>query len=335
MTRVTTTVRPSTLPAGGLPVNLIEARVYHLRELQRIHGHSADHPTLRQYGLYEQRHLAYLDLNRLDPTLSMLNPAVVSGCQLWIHEHHGYGSRGGRTAEAAYSRIMKIWSAFLAKRHVIPKDLLLGYELPRLGKVKRRPFTEDEAQALLAAVRIGASPIRDRAIMLVLSDTGCRVGELCGLELSDVVSPDGSLRKSIAFRKAKGGVSRDVVVQLQGRRSGGALHEALRAWLKVRVAQPGVTSLFTTRDGWPISERRVREFHTVYGAKARVEGPVFPHRWRHTSASEQLAEGIPENSIRDRLGHLSRASLDTYITLSDRTKAIAAERASLSEKWRL
>jgi len=316
-------------------MNLLEARDYHLRELARIHGHAADHPTLRLYGLYERRHLEYLEQSRLDPTLHMLNPHVVAGCQLWIREHHGYGIRGGRQAEAAYSRIMKIWSAFLAKRRVIPVDLMAGFELPRVTKIRRRPFTEDEAQAIMAAVRLGASPVRDRALMLVLSDTGCRVGELCGLELADVVAPDGSLRKAIAFRKTKGGVPRDVVVQQASKRTGGRCMEALRAWLKVRSAQPGVLNVFTTHDGWPLSERRVREMHRLYGTKARVEGSVCPHRWRHTSASEQLAEGVPENSIRDRLGHLSRASLDTYIHLSDRTKTIAAERACLSEKWRL
>lgn len=326
------TVQPSL--QGGSPVDLIEARVYHLREVQRVRGHQADHPTLRQYGLYERRHLEYLDQNRLDPTLNMLNPAIVASCQMWIREKHGYGIRNGRQAEAAYARIMKIWSAFLFKRKIIPVDHMLGFTLPHVNKTRRRPFTEDEAVAILAAVRLGASPVRDRAMMLLLADTGCRVGELCGLLLEDVVSPDGSLRHSVAFRKTKGGVPRDVVVH-QPTRTGGRCMEALRAWLKARCAQPGVQSLFTTMDGWPLSDRRVRELHRMYGAKAHVEGAVSPHRWRHSHASEALAEGIPENSIRDRLGHLSRASLDTYIHLSDRTKAIAAERASLSEKWRL
>jgi integrase len=315
-------------------VDLIQARTYHLSEVQRIRGHAAGHSTLRLYGLYERRHIEYLDLNHLDLSLSMLNPHVVAGCQLWIREHHGYGIRNGRQAEAAYSRIMKIWSAFLFKRHVIPHDLLLGFDLPKVPKIRRRPFNEAEAQAIMAAVQIGASPIRDRAIMLVLSDTGCRVGELCGLELADVVSPDGSLRASVAFRKTKGGIPRDVVIQ-QSKRDGGRIHVALRAWLKIRTAQAGVQTLFTTHDGWPLSERRVREMHMLYGAKARVEGPISPHRWRHTHATEALAEGVPENSIRDRLGHVSSEVIHDYLHQSDRTRGIAAERASLAEKWRL
>jgi integrase len=315
-------------------MNLIEARAYHLHEIQRILGHAEDHPTLRLYGLYERRLLEYLDGNRLDPELAMLNPHIVAGCQGWIHEHHGYGVRGGRQAELAFDRIMKIWSAFLAKRRIIPVDLMLGFVVPKVPKIRRRPFSEDEAQAIMAAVRLGASPVRDRALMLVLSDTGCRVGELCGLTIDDVVATDGSLRKSIAFRKTKGGVPRDVVIQQQSRKTGGRCMEALRAWLKVRVAQPGVVSVFTTFDGWPLSERRVREMHAAYGAKARIH-PCHPHMWRHTHATEALAEGVPENSIRDRLGHISPIVLNDYLHQSDRTRDIAAERASLSEKWRL
>src|SRR6266566_4834877 len=45
-------------------MDLIEARAYHLAEVRRVRGHDdANHPTLRLYGLYEQRHLLYLEAN--------------------------------------------------------------------------------------------------------------------------------------------------------------------------------------------------------------------------------------------------------------------------------
>ena len=320
-------------------MDLIEARDYHLRELQRIHGHAADHPTLRQYGLYERRHLAYLDDNHLDPRLDMLNPHIVSGCQLWIREHHGYGIRGGRTAEVAYARIMKIWSAFLFKRHIIPADLLVGYELPRLAKVRRRPFTEHEAQALMAAASTGASPLRDRAIMVVLSDTGGRVGELCGLHLEDVLAPDGSLRKSIAFRKTKGGIPRDVVVQQQSRKTGGVTLKLLADWIDMRSTinkSVRTNKLWLSVHGNPLNRESLRRVLQRICFDAGIDGNRPPHAFRRASFTERYLES--PNSIRvlaSRMGWSDKSHhmIDVY------TRGAAVELArttpvpSVSARW--
>jgi integrase len=327
-------------------MDLIEARQYHLNEVRRVRGHDdANHPTLRLYGLYEQRHLLYLDANHLEPRLDMLNPHMVAGCQLWIREHHGYGKRDGRQAEAAYSRIMKIWSAFLARRRIIPQDLMRGFELPRVPKIIRRAFTREEAERLYSVAGNSPNQERDRAIMLVLADTGCRVGELCGLELDDVIGADGELRASIRFRKTKGGTPRDVLIGARDLVGGGPCIEALRCWLRVRKAETGVKALFVTSDagrawstrvfgGEPLSTRRVRELHLTWGSKAHVE-PCFPHMWRHTHATEAMNEGLGEDAIRDRLGHLSTETIHSYLHANTRSRDRAAELSSLSNKWNL
>jgi integrase/recombinase XerC len=316
-------------------MDLFEAHTYHLAEVRRVRGHDDDrHPTLLLYGLYQRRHLDYLEHVHLGPGLAQLNPHTVAGCQLWIRDRHGYGKRNGRTAEASYARIMKIWSAFLFKRKIIPQDLLLGFELPRVPKILRRAFTREEAEKLFSTASAGPSSLRDRAIMLMFADTGCRVGELCGLECDDVIDADGTLRASVRFKKTKGGVPRDVQIAARDFVGGGPCIAALRAWLRVRKAQPGVRTLFTTAYGLPMHPRRVRELHAMWGRKAHVD-PCFPHMWRHTAASEAIAEGVGENAIRDRLGHLSPEVLHSYLHQSTRSRDRAAELASLSSKWQL
>lgn len=326
-------------------MDLIDASQYHLSEVQRILGHPANHPTLRLYHLYERRHLEYLEINRLDSRLDMLNPHMVAGCQLWIRAHHGYGIRGGKAAENAYVRIMKIWSKFLFKRRVMPQDLMLGFELPRLPQVLRRSFTREEAERLFAVAGDSPNSERDRAIMLMLADTGCRVGELCGLELDDVIDARGELRASIRFRKTKGGRPRDVLIAARDLVGGGPCIEALRRWLHLRKARPDVRALFVTSDtghpwltheggGEPLSPRRVREMHNLWGQKARVQ-PCFPHMWRHTAASEAMTEGVGENAIRDRLGHISPDVIHSYLHQNSRSRDKAAELSSLSTKWAL
>ena len=328
-------------------MDLFEARIYHLAEVRRVRGHEdANHPTLRLYGLYERRHLAYLEAHYLDPNLNQLNPHTVGGCQLWIREEHGIGKRNGRTAEAAYVQIMKIWSGFLFKRRVIPQDLLQGFEKPHVPQVLRRPFSREEVERLYAVAGDSPNSARDKAVLLLLADTGCRIGELCGLDLDDVIGPDGALRGSIRFKKTKGGIPRDVLIAARDLVGGGPSMAALRSYLRVRKAPVEQRAFFVTSAAgrsWGIpavelgnrlSPRRVRELLRLWGQKGQVDN-AYPHRFRHTAATEALSEGVSENSIRDRLGHMSSEVVHSYLHQNDRLRDSAAEKASLSSKWNL
>jgi integrase/recombinase XerC len=328
-------------------MDLFEASAYHLAEVRRVRGHEdPNHPTLRLYGLYERRHLAYLETNHLEPRLDMLNEHTVGGCQLWIREEHGIGKRNGRQAEAAYVQIVKIWSRFLFKRRVIPQDLLQGFEKPHVPQVLRRPFSREEVERLYAVAGDSPNPERDKAVLLLLADTGCRIGELCGLDLDDVIGPDGTLRGSIRFKKTKFGVPRDVLIAARDFVDGGPSMAALRSYLRVRKAPVEQRALFVTsgagqpwsvRDvngGNRLSPRRVRELLRLWGTKGHVDN-AHPHRFRHTAATELLSEGASENSIRDRLGHMSPGAVHGYLHQNARLRDIAAEKASLSSKWNL
>jgi hypothetical protein len=85
----------------------------------------------------------------------------------------------------------------------------------------------------------------------------------------------------------------------------------------------------------PLSTRRVREICTELGTAARVPD-CYPHKFRHTAASEFLAERPgAEIQLRSRLGQVSGSVLADYVSISDPTAASAAATASLSTKWGL
>jgi integrase len=180
----------------------------------------------------------------------------------------------------------------------------------------------------------------------LLADTGCRIGELCGLDLDDVIGPDGALRGSIRFKKTKGGIPRDVLIAARDLVGGGPSMAALRSYLRVRKAPVEQRAFFVTSAAgrsWGIpavelgnrlSPRRVRELLRLWGQKGQVDN-AYPHRFRHTAATEALSEGVSENSIRDRLGHMSSEVVHSYLHQNDRLRDSAAEKASLSSKWNL
>jgi integrase/recombinase XerC len=308
-------------------VDLIEAAAFHRRSIQRLGRSEA---TLKLYAIYEDAYLTFLLEHEVEPSLDALNPQFVREWQTWLRSR-STGRRGGAIAEKTGVTTLKTWSRWLMDNDVYPFDPLARLKVPRVQKIHRRPFTEDEARRLVQTAAAGPNPIRDRALLLALFDSGCRVGELCAAEVGDVDLAEGKL----LFRNTKNGHPRTVIIRVANRRDGGPALSALRNWLKVREARPGVKALFTTRERWPLSTRRVREIFAEFGRQARVPD-CHPHRTRHSSATEFLAQRPgAELQLRSRLGHLSREVLSDYISISDPTAAEIAEVASLSTRWKL
>lgn len=320
-------------------MDLLEARAYHLRHVAgrvrlRPGVEAEQHPTYRSYAQYTWSYLTYLEDHGLGVSLTMLNPQLVDDWLLWLRQKPVKGSRGGEVARAQAVRVLKVWAAFLWRRGVYQHNPLAVLEVPRVRKIKRKPYTQQEAQRLLHAVSSGNTAVRDRAVFLLLATTGCRVGELSGLDLKDVLDAEGNLSGEVSFRYTKNGVPKTLIYRNSQQRDGGRCMAALRQWLKVRQAQPEVAALFVTEDGWPLTARRVGELHTMYGRIAAVS-PCHPHRWRHTNLSEGFAQGAREEEVRARAGHVSVDVLRDYLTLGDRTQQVAANRFALGDLWNL
>lgn len=308
-------------------MNLIDAAEFHRRSLERLNRSPA---TLKLYRVYEDSFLTFLVEHAVEPSLDALNPQFVREWQAWLRAK-STGRRGGVVSEKAGVVTMKTWGHFLFENDVYDYDPLGRLKVPRVPKLHRKPFSEEEARRLVQAAASGPNPIRDRALLLLLLDTGCRVGELCSSEVADVDLVEGS----ILFRRTKNGTPRKVIFRVQRMRDGGPCMSAVRQWLRVRDARVGVTALFTTREHLALSARRVREIFSELGQTARVPN-AHPHRTRHSAASEFLAQRPgAEIQLRSRLGQISKAVLDDYVTISDKTAGEAAEAASLSARWNL
>jgi len=315
------------LGVRGLPVDLIDCAEFHRHALERLNRSSQ---TLRLYRIYQDSFLTFLLEHDVQPTLDALNPQFVREWQTWLRGK-STGRRGGVVTEKQGVMTLKTWSRFLVDNDVYANDPLARLKIPRVKKLHRKPFSEDEARRLVQAASACSNPIRDRALLLLMFDTGCRIGELCAASVGDVDLTEGS----ITFCTTKNGHPRRVIFRVRDRRDGGPALAALRNWLKVREARPGVDSLFTTRERYPLSTRRAREMFAEFGRMSRVPD-AHPHRTRHSAASEFLAQRPgAELQLRSRLGHLDRATLSDYITWSDPSQVEAAEVASLSARWKL
>jgi site-specific recombinase XerD len=149
--------------------------------------------------------------------------------------------------------------------------------------------------------------LRDVAVVELLYGSGLRVGELCGLRLSDLtLDPD----RPVVTVWGKGSKQRQVPMSEPSA-------DAVRAWLaggRPALVVAGVTpdeSVFLNRRGRALSPRDTRRI-----LDRRAANPTHPHALRHTFATHLLDGGADLRAVQELLGHADLATTQLYTHVS-------------------
>lgn len=162
-------------------------------------------------------------------------------------------------------------------------------ESPRVGRYLPRVLSESDVDRL-----IEAASGRDRAILSTLYATGCRVSELCAIELDD-------LRGGECRVLGKGG--RERVVLLSARAC-----EDIDNYLAARESRSSLL--------FPVNRSTVFRIVQHYGR--RIGREVSPHTLRHSFATHMLLRGASLRDIQDMLGHAKIGTTVIYTHLDSR-----------------
>jgi integrase/recombinase XerC len=150
------------------------------------------------------------------------------------------------------------------------------------------------------------SAIRNRLVFEMLYATGCRVSELCGLNILSV-----DLGRNIIRVMGKGSKERVVPFGLPAR-------DALDAYLAVRESfnpVAGETALLINSKGKRLGVRAV--YQLVAGLLADTPtGASGPHTLRHTAATHLLDGGADLRAVQELLGHASLGTTQIYTHVS-------------------
>lgn len=176
----------------------------------------------------------------------------------------------------------------------------------------------EEIDALFKALpKDGTHALRDRALLMILYNTGARVQEVADLRVGDV-DLDGPFR-----------------VRLHGKgdkwRSCPLWPETVDRLKQLDTVQSGdkALPLFASRRFRPLTrfgiyklvKRHTRSLNT--GELDRKSNGVSPHVFRHSLAVGLLEQGVDVNVIRGWLGHVSLDTTHRYAEISLRTKQAA------------
>jgi site-specific recombinase XerD len=176
-----------------------------------------------------------------------------------------------------------------------------------------QPFSADDVLKLLACCDTGnPSGARDRAILLVLLDTGIRVGELVRLEFSDLDLEGQRMR----ILHGKGNKQRVVAFGEDCRK------EILSYLESYRRYRPG--PLFVSmKKKQPLQPNAVKQMLRRLGKQSGISR-VHAHRFRHTFATWAIEQDARELDVQYLLGHSTPDMVRRYSATYNSEKAARA-----------
>jgi site-specific recombinase XerD len=196
---------------------------------------------------------------------------------------------------AGYLRSVRRLFSWLAEEKILPANPAerLRIQTPQRREPKALAL-DDFYKLLAAAAGDEADSIRDRALLLLLADTGARAGGVCNLRIGDI----DLVRMSIHL-KEKGAKERIVPISKH-------TLDALKAWLAARPAVDNDWAFVTLgprSSGGRLTEEGLKEVMRRLKKASGVKGRVNPHSFRHAFAREWIRAGGDLATLARILGH--------------------------------
>ncbi len=200
---------------------------------------------------------------------------------------------------AGYVRALKAFGNWLAAEELSPATGLRALRRPKVPVKIIEPVADEELRRLLAA-----ATVRDRAILLLLLDTGLRVSELAGVTLRDL-RPDGTL-------KVMGKGSRERIVPV-----GATARKAIIRYLAIRGPGDPEAPLFLSRGDGGLGVRGIAQALRRLKTRLGITNRCSPHSFRHTFARSYLVNGGDLFTLQRILGHSTLDMVKRYVARAD------------------
>lgn len=235
-----------------------------------------------------------------------------------------------------YVGLSAMWTWMLGEG-IVKGNVVRKVKPPRAEPREVVPLTEEEVKLLFSALqrskvyqRAGQSVDhalvsfeRNRAILLLLLDTGIRASELCDLKLEDL----DNRNNRIFVRQGKGMKERLLPFSP---RTGQMIWRYLASRKDAQPDDP----LFASRLDRPMTRTKLSEMFRMIGRRAGVAN-VYPHRLRHTFAIQYLRNGGNVYTLQMMLGHSTLEMVRHYLQIAQIDIDVMHKKASPVDNWRL
>ncbi len=203
-----------------------------------------------------------------------------------------------------YKAVLKKFYKWLEGKDDVYPDKIRWLKTTMKKKDKKLPedmLTNEEILRMIAT----ANTLRNKALVSVLYESGCRIGELMNLKLKDVTFDEYG---AIILVDGKTGMRRIRLVSSA---------DHLKNWINTHPTRDKRDSaLWISAYGNSLSHSKVGDILKRIGKKAGIEKRIYPHLFRHTRATH-LAKMLSEQELKIYFGWTQASEMaSTYVHLS-------------------
>lgn len=203
---------------------------------------------------------------------------------------------------------------YLANNSIVKSNVFSLVSGPKKSKKLPRYFEYNELEEMFAVPDSSYLGQRDLLLLEMLYATGCRVGELVSIKVSDIDFG----RRNILIT-GKGNKERYLTY-------GEYCEEALNRYLRdgyLALNKNKSDYLFLNNNGGVLTERGVRYILDRIIKQTGINKNISPHMIRHSFATHLLNEGCDLTTVQKLLGHesIKATQIYTHVT-TDRLKEV-------------
>jgi integrase/recombinase XerD len=266
--------------------------------------------TIRYYRQALTKFISWADSQAIKE-ITQLTPNVIRAFLLYLEETNH--NPGGVAVFYRSLRALLRWYE-LEFEPVGWSNPLRKVKAPKLPKQLLPPVSLDDVHALINSCEDDKVSLRDKAIFLILLDTGARASELLSVDIEDVNTVTGE----IVIKHGKGDKQRSVFLGRKARR-------ALRAYLRTRVDNS--PALFITKD---LERLSYEGLNTIVRRRAEKAGIAKPeiHAFRRAFAINMLRAGTDLITLQRLMGHADLQVLWRYLAQTNDDLRTAHEKGS-------
>lgn len=244
----------------------------------------------------------------------------------------------GRLSDNTISHHHKLISSILqtaVEWQVIMDNPASRVKTPTFKKKPIKYYEEEQIKALLKA--IDSEEPKYQAMVMLLTFTGVRLGELMGINWSDVDFENNVLEisKASQYLPGKGTFEKGTKTETSTRKVTvpslviSFLKEYRKKWIEQRLSCGDLWQnsdrLFVTWDGRPMYTYTLTGWFPKFLEKHNLP-KITPHGLRHSMASLLGSQGIEVAAVSKRLGHAKvSTTLDIYMHVFKKADTVASD----------
>ncbi len=241
------------------------------------------------------------------------------------HPHHKPQTERGLSTFTIHGhvRAIRALTHWAKEEGYLQSDPFEKLPPPKLPERLYEIYSEDDINRMLNIVgQDNIRSLRLRMILMILLDTGIRAMELATLKLADVDLQNGTLKVT-----GKGNKERYVPIgEVTMREIDTYIH-----FYRPKPAMPEADTLLLNEDGLPFT------YSALSSMMARLRKTLgikrlHMHKFRHTSFTKMIENGIPAFVVQQWAGHTSPLVTNGYVHLAQQRTAQRFRAGSVVDK---